>query len=101
LLFERGNKLFAIGTTELRVVVALFTAELRADGTVSVAKSETELRADGTVSVAKLETELKAFTVAFGIVFVAKFVIEFRVELLFFALLRLDTPFIAELSKYS
>jgi hypothetical protein len=99
LLFdENGIKLFAIGATEFTVFVAI---EFRASGTVSVAKSETEFRAEtvafGIVFVAKFETEFRAF----GTVCVAKFETEFRAEFvalaaLFVALVRLDTLFIAE-----
>ena len=99
LLFdENGIKLFAIGATEFTVDVAI---EFRALGTVSVAKSETEFSAEtvafGIVFVAKFETELKAS----GTVSVAKFETEFKAEFvalaaLFVAFVRLDTPFIAE-----
>ena len=100
LFVEKGIKLFAIGAAELIVVVAAFTTEFSAPGTVSVAKSETEFSAEtvafGTVFVAKLPIEFRAL----GTVLVAKRDIEFRAEFaaLFVALVRLDTVFIAELS---
>jgi hypothetical protein len=100
LFVEKGIKLFAIGATELTVVVAAFTTEFSAPGTVSVAKSETEFSAEtvafGIVFVAKLPTEFRAL----GTVLVANIDIEFRAEFaaLFVALVRLDTVFIAELS---
>jgi len=107
---ENGIRLFAIGATELSVVVAAEFAKLETElralvaaaGTVSVAKSETELRALtaalGTVSVAKSETELRAS----GTVLVAKTDNEFSAEFFeLFFFIRLDTVFILELSKYS
>jgi len=102
LLLESCIILFATGATELTVVVAIFEAksetELTAEFAAFVAKSETEFKVEFVVFaafVAKFETEL--------IVVVATFVIDFRALFAFLValLVRLDTVFIVELSKYS